>query len=108
MIVTEKNSGVYISYALDGTKLNLNEGALILDFSSFQQDYPVHLDISADENGALVLGPSQWYVAELDLPARSYYIEAGEADDFGFPKLRKVPRPLDMDKVKLMLWALEA
>ena len=107
MIVTEKNIGRYVAFALDGTRISLSDGALTLDLSAFERDYPVHLDISADETGALVLGPSRRYVAELDIPARMVAIIPGDADDFGFPKLRKVPEPLDTDSIKLTLWALE-
>lgn len=107
MIVTEKNSGAHIPYKLEGTTLSFRSGAFILDLSKYERDYPVHLDISENESGALVLGPSRRYVAELDIPARAYCIEAGEADDCGFPKLRKLPKPLDTDLVKMTLWAME-
>jgi hypothetical protein len=107
MTVTEKNCGIYVPFTLDGTKLDFRSGALTLDLRSFERDYPVHLDVSADSDGALVLGPAFRYVAELDIPARGYELTAGAADDFGFPKLYKTAKPFDPDKVTLTLWALE-
>jgi hypothetical protein len=107
MIILKKNEGVYVSYALTGTALTLDNGALTVALSEQQRDWPVQLDISADETGALVLGPSRRYVAQLDIPAKSYDIVKGKADDFGFPQLFKNAAPLDPDAVTLTLWALE-
>ncbi len=107
MIINEKNCGIYVPFTLDGTSLDLRSGALTLDLQSFERDYPVHLDISADEYGALVLGPGFRYVAELDIPAREYELTVDAADDFGFPKLLKKAKPFNPDKVGLTLWALE-
>ena len=107
MIVTEKNKGIYMPYTLDGTKLHLNNGALTLNLAAFERDFPVHLDISVDAAGAMVLGPADWYVAEVDIPPRAYEITAGMPDDFGFPQLSKSAKPLETDAVKLTLWALE-
>ena len=94
-------------YALEGTKLSLGGGALTVDLQGYIRDYPVQLDISADEAGALVVGLGHRYIAQIDIPARSYVIVAGASDDFGFPRLRKAARPLDTGLVKLTLWALE-
>jgi hypothetical protein len=108
MIIRKKNEGTYVPYKLDGIKLSLRRGKLTLDLPDYEQDYPVHLDISEDENGKLVIGPARWYLAEIDIPAREYKIEAGEKDDAGFPRLKKTAQPLDTAKVALTLWAVEA
>jgi hypothetical protein len=106
MIVKNKNKGSYIPYALTGTQVSFKGGALTVDLTEHQRDWPVTLDISANQTGALVIGPSYRYVAQLDIPARSYTIVKGKADDFGFPQLSKIPVPLDMEQVTLTLWAM--
>jgi hypothetical protein len=104
---TPNNNNDYVNYTLIGPLLSFREGELALDLSQSQRDYPVHIDISEDASGCLVIGPSRRYIAEIDLPSREYTIEKGEADNFGFPKLSKTALPLDMDKVSLTLWAVE-
>jgi hypothetical protein len=108
MIIHKKNEGTYIKYKLDGIILSLQRGELTLDLSDYEQDYPIHLDISEDGNRKLVIGSARWYLAEIDIPAREYKIEAGEKDDAGFPRLKKTAQPLNTAKVALTLWAVEA
>ena len=107
MIVHKKNDGTYVPYALAGTALSFRNGLLTVDLSEYERDWPVQLDIGEDETGALVLGPPFSYIAQIDICARTSTIEVGPADDFGFPKLKKVAAPLDTDKVTLTLWAQE-
>jgi hypothetical protein len=107
MIVNKKNTGSYVAYQLTGAVLSFRHNELALDLSQHQRDYPVHLDISEDVSGALVLGPSRRYMAEIDIPAREFIITAGEKDDIGFPLLYKAAVPLDTAKVSLTLWAVE-
>ena len=107
MIIKQKNAGTYIDYALDGAALSFGGGALTVKLTEHQRDWSVQLDISADSSGVLVLGPARQYVAQLTIPARSYDISKGKADDFGFPQLFKTAAPLDTDHVVLTLWALE-
>jgi hypothetical protein len=107
MILNKKNQGSYVQYRLTGAGLSFREGELTLDLSLCQRDYPVHLDISENDSGMLVTGPSCRYMAEIDIPAREYKIEQGEKDDMGFPMLSKIALPFDMDKVSLTLWAVE-
>ena len=107
MIVHKKNAGPYITYSLSGTTLSLSGGALTVDLAEHQRDWPVSLDICADGTGAPVLGLARRYLAQLTIPARSYALVRGKADDFGFPQLFKAAAPLDTDAVELTLWALE-
>ena len=106
MILYKKNEGTYVPYELTGTSLSFR-GALTLELSEYECDYPVSLDICEDLSGKLVLGLSHRYAAQIDIPARTYTIETGPADDFGFPKLKKTAMPLDTDKVTLTLWATD-
>ncbi len=107
MIVNKKNEGTYIPHKLIGAQLSMREGELELDLSRYERDYPVHLDISENINGKLVIETSFRYMAEIDIPAREYIIEKGEADDMGFPKLTKTAAPFDAAGVSLTLWAVE-
>jgi hypothetical protein len=107
VIINKKNEGTYVQYELAGVRLSIRGGDLILDLSQSQRDYPVHLDISENASGRLVIGPSRRYVAELDIPAREYTVKKGEKDDMGFPMLARTAVPLDVNKVTLILWAME-
>jgi hypothetical protein len=107
MMVIEKNNGTYIPIVLSGTELLLGEGELKLDLALLESDHPVHIDISEDRAGRLVLGPALRYMAEIDIPARQYRIKTGPADDLGFPKLTKFALPLDANSISLTLWAVE-
>lgn len=107
MLLNKKNEGIYVPYELTGSALSFKSGALTIDLSRCERDDPVSLDISQDASGKLVLGPAYRYIAQLDIPARTYTIDYGAADDFGFPQLKKIAAPLDTDKVSLTLWSLE-
>jgi hypothetical protein len=107
MRLNKKNQGSYIQYELNGSRISLRGGELTLDLAQLERDYAVHLDISQNTAGQLVMGPSYRYSAEIDIPARVYIVEKGEADDLGFPKLTRRAVPLDMEKVELTLWAGE-
>jgi hypothetical protein len=107
LIINKKNEGTHVHWELAGTRLSVRDGELTLDLSRYERDYPVHLDISENAFGMLIIGPSRRYIAELDIPAREYIIQKGEPDDMGFPKITKTAVPFDTVKVSLTLWALE-
>ena len=109
MIVIEKNVGPKIDYEIQNTATRKRitfDDDLTINLAKRQEDWPVHIDVCYDEDGALVIGAAagRRYVAELDIPAREY--EQGEAsgDDDTPPA---VPVPLDLDTVTLSLWAIE-
>lgn len=101
-----KNYG-HISWTDTGSLLCFGNGALTVDVARCQRGCPVAVDISADKTGALVLGLAHQYVAKIDIPAKTYAITAGPADDVGFPKLKKTADTLPLDKVMLTLWPCE-
>ena len=107
MRIIEKQPGAHVDYCLEGTRIVFRGGELALDLARYVRDYPVHLIVSENEYGMLVLGPAHRYVAELDLPARVYTVEKGEADDIGFPRLYRHPVPFDLSSASLTLWAME-
>ena len=106
MIIRRKTRGTYLDFALDGTRLTLGHGALILELSDHQQDWPVQLDVCDEADGRLVLGLGLRYAAQVDLPARAFTIVKGKPDNMGFQQLSKVTEPLDPAHVSLTLWAL--
>ena len=109
MIVIQKNEGQKIDYEIQNTatkkKITFDDD-LTINLAKRQEDWPVHIDVCFDADGALVIGAAagRKYVAELDIPAREY--EQGEAsgEDDTPPT---VPVPLDLDTVTLSLWAIE-
>lgn len=102
MIIIEKNEGPKIEYEEIGKKICFDDD-LTINLAKREEDDPVHIDVCYDTNGDLVIGAAagRAYVAQIDIPARSY-TEEGEGEEVTF-----IPVPLDMDKVTLTLWAIE-
>ena len=104
MIIVEKNEGPKIAYEIDDvsdTKKKITfDDDLTINLAKREEDWPVHIDVCSDSKGDLVIGTAagRAYVAEIDIPARSYTEPEGEE----VPE----PIPLDLDKVTLSLWAL--
>ena len=112
MIIIEKNEGTKIPYEVDGTKVCFNDD-LTINLAKRQEDWPVHIDVCSDKDGALVIGAASgnYYVAQIDVPAREY-VEVEEdvepvKEDGQTKSVKLEPKPLDMDEVTLTLWALE-
>jgi len=103
MIVEYKNQGAeYLEYdELDG-KIMLGSKPFEIDCVAEQRDWPVHIVVYADRKGDLFSGYSEdawWTCAEVYIPERMYtYPPAGEEGG------EVVAWPLDMDKVKLVLF----
>jgi len=100
MIIIEKNAGQKIPYEVIGTKIIFDDD-LMLNLAKRQDDEPVHIDICYNSAHQLITGTqdARSYVAEIDIPAREYTEPEGEED-------APEPKPLDMEKVTLTLWAL--
>lgn len=101
MIVIEKNVGPKIAYEVNNTSVCLDDD-LTINLAKRQKDWPVHIDVCSDEDGALVIGAESgsFYVAQFDIPATEYTEPESEEE-------QPTPLPLDMEKVTLTLWALE-
>lgn len=103
MIVENKNIGIKIGYTVQGTVISFNE-EITLDLSKYERDFPVHLDISKNEHGMLVVGANRQYVAQIDIPARVYEeIETSDEEN----SIIKNALDLDVSTIKLTLWSLE-
>lgn len=112
MNVIEINEGAKIPYEVAGTKVCFDDD-LTINLAKRQEDWPVHIDVCTDKDGALVIGTGSgnYYVAQIDIPAREYIQpetseEQAEAEgEHEQPQPEAVP--LNMDDVTLTLWALE-
>lgn len=106
MIVIHKNEGPKIPYSVRTTKITFDDD-LQINLAKREQDWAVHIDVCADEDGCLVVGAAagRRYVAEIDIPPRRYE-EGSEIVNEG-EEPEPVPVPLDMNTVTLSLWALE-
>ena len=105
MIIVEKNEGQKIKYKVNGSAICF-DGKLAVNCAEHQQDWDVHIDVCADADGNLVIGTEagRAYVAEIDIPARAYEQGEPSGEDDQPPMMAL---PLDMDAVKLSLWAVE-
>ena len=111
MIIVEKNEGAKIPYEVNGTSICFDDD-LTINLAKRQKEWPVHIDVCSDEDGALVIGAEsgRYYVAQIDIPAIEYEEAEPAAEDNTEEHgetAAPVAKPLDMDKVTLTLWALE-
>ena len=118
MKTIEKTVGTKIGYDLSGTNLTIG-GALMLSLSHYQKDWPVHVDVMADEDGNLALGSGRFYVAEVDVPARTYDetqvedatpvspTDPSAGTDINRMKTIRTPKALNTDGVTLTLWSID-
>ena len=111
MILVEKNEGTKIPYEVDGYKVCFDDD-LTLNLAKRQEDWAVQIDICSDASGALVIGTGtgRYYVAQIDIPAKTYTESREEtADESGetVTTVTQEANDLDMDEVTLTLWKLE-
>ena len=110
MIIVEKNEGPKISYVEKGTKITFDD-ELMLNLAKYERDEDNHIDVCRDKCGNLVSGvipgTAEHYVAQIDIPARSYTYEDNGVDEDGRHQQKQVAVPLDMKRVTLTLWSME-
>lgn len=111
MIIVDKNEGTKIAYVADGTRVAFADD-LTINLAAREQDWPVHIDICFDADKNLVIGAAagRSYVAQLDIPKRQYKEIPGDSESpgpEGKSTTKQEPIPLDMNTVKLSLWAIE-
>lgn len=113
MKIIEINEGPKIPFEENGTWLNFDD-QIMLNLKKQEADYDVHIDISSDVFGYLTSGVSDYYVAQVDIPAREYKEIEVENPDFDSEDenskatiTRREPIPFSMDNVTLTLFALK-
>ncbi len=93
----------HIAYETSGNKITLGDDELTLNLSKYEQDDPKHIDICFDATGCLVVGTAtgRKYVAEIEIPARSY------TEEVNGDQTERVPAPFDIDLCTLVLWEID-
>ncbi len=118
--VLEKNPGVKIAWSQSGNKLIFGDDDLSIRCDTRQRDWPVQVDICADEDGNLVIGvgKGRYYVAQVQIPPTAYKeteIEVTEEEDAdggtmgeeGHTHIKREVQPLNMNEVILTLWSVD-
>lgn len=117
--VVEKNPGTKIAYEQDGTKIIFGDDELMVNAAKYQKDWPVQVDICADENSNLVIGvgAGRYYVAQVDIPETEYTeteVEKEVTETVDGEEVTKTvtvtereAKPLDMGKAVLTLWSMD-
>lgn len=102
--VVEKNTGTKIEWRQSNLKLIFGDDDLAIRCDTRQRDWPVHVDVCADDDGNLVIGvgTGRYYVAQIDIPAIEY---SDTETDNG--ETERTALPLDMSKVVLTLWSID-
>lgn len=105
MIIVNKNEGRKIDYAVYGTEIVFGNDELTLNLADIQDDWDIHVTVCYNKHHALTTGRGGiTYVAEIDIPAKEY-TETEPTEEGGTGE--RIPVELDMEKVKLSLWAIE-
>ena len=118
--VVEKNPGTKIDGKQSGNKLIFGDDDLSIRCDTRQRDWPVQVDICADEDRNLVIGvgKGRYYVAQVEIPPIAYVeteIEAAEGEDAAGgtmdgenrSSVKREALPLDMSEVTLILWSVD-
>ena len=108
MKVSKINEGKYVQYELSDGILSFGDGALVIDLRKEQCGADITIDISIDKDKKIVRGVSDWYAAQISIPARTFTVfENGIVDEMWLRQIEKTADPLNIDEVELVLWALE-
>ena len=101
--VVEKNTGTKIDWKQSGNKLIFGDDDLSIRCDTRQRDWPVQVDICADEDRNLVIGvgKGRYYVAQVEDAA------GGTMDGESRNSVKREALPLDMSEVTLTLWSMD-
>lgn len=108
MIIEEINKGNKISYSIIITdkSITFNDN-LTINLEERQSDAEKVIDVSLNKKNELVEGVSNWYVANVIIPAAKYQMaDSGKVDESGQPILAPIKELLALAEVKLILWGL--
>lgn len=122
--VLEKNKGAKIAFSQKDVKLVFGDDDLAIRCDTRQRDYPVHVDVCADDDGNLILGAGRYYVAQVDIPPAVYVETEIEADEtaeqtevtgpdepengaIGMQSVQRERQPIDMSEVVVTLWSVD-
>lgn len=113
MKIIEVGEGRKIPFEESGTWLNFDD-QIMLNMKKSEADYDVHIDISSDVFGHLKNGVSDYYVAQVDIPARQYTETEVANPDYDKKDetsqktiIKRDPVPFSMDNVTLTLFDLK-
>lgn len=108
MNIVNKNEGPKIEYSVSGNVISFRD-EIMLNLSKYERDDANHIDICSDSTGCLVCGTAAGlrYVAEIDIPARTYIETPVENPEEGEPITKIEAVPFNIDNCTLTLWALE-
>jgi hypothetical protein len=98
--IIEQNEGAKIGYTVEGARITF-DGKLTVDLEAEQEDVQKIVDVSLDNEGNLIQGVGQWYVANIIIPPREYSIIENENGEQTITAL-----PVNREKVVLILWTL--
>ena len=99
-----KTAGEHIGYSIDGNCIVFGDNDLSLNLANREMDEPVIIDICKDSNGFLVVGAAtgERYVAQVEIPARTYTTLAADEDTEESAAVEAVP--FDIDNFTIYLY----
>lgn len=88
-----KTAGTQVSYSVNGDCIVFGDNDLSINLANREMDEPVIIDICKDSNGFLVVGAATGvrYVAQVEIPARTYTTLAADEDTEESAAVEAVP-----------------
>ena len=111
MIIKYKTPGAkkkHAQYSAEGSWLTVAD-AININLAKYERDDDFHMDICSDAFGNLTTGVipgySEKYVAQIDIPARTYHtVEGEETAEDGSKVLVREADPYNPANTTLTLW----
>ena len=109
MNIVEKTPGRKIDFEATQKSIIFGDDDLSINLKNREMDETVLIDVCADNNGFLVIGAAigRRYVAQVEIPARSYVDTQKGKDSEGNPITERTPVDFDIDNCTVFLWGLE-
>lgn len=109
MNVIDKTPGEKIAYENTKNSIIFGDEDLSINLKNREMDEVVLIDVCSDKNNFLVIGAATGfrYIAQVEIPARTYIESEGEPDENEKPTTIKTPVPFAIDDCTLYLWGME-
>lgn len=102
-----KTEGTQVIYSVNGDCIVFGDNDLSLNLANREMDEKVLIDICKDSNGFLVVGAAtgERYVAQIEIPARTYTEVAADEDTEESATVEAVP--FDINNCTIYLYGEE-
>lgn len=108
MQVVKVNSGEYIDYEVEGTRIFFGDDELMINLKKYQGDEERTIDITKTRRNTLAVGADSGfaYAAQVIIPKKEYDYETKTDEETNESTTTRTAKDLNMDDVVLKLYAI--